>query len=147
MDANNPDLEIFRKQWQEEVTSRLKTKDQSYRGNKCSPYYLERSGNTTAKAALPPSEIPKEEAEPVDGISTQAYHDLEDKEDTIRSGKGRLSSHTSSQTPTEPTSALEHYEKAVEREDQGNLGDSLKLYRQAYRVIFDSKFQIRVKTS
>lgn len=34
----------------------------------------------------------------------------------------------------EPESALEHYEKAVERESQGNLGDSLNLYRKAFRV-------------
>ena len=35
---------------------------------------------------------------------------------------------------TEPRSALEHYEKAVERESQGSLGDSLALYRKAFKV-------------
>jgi F-box protein 9 len=35
---------------------------------------------------------------------------------------------------TEPVTALEHYEKAVEREAAGNLGDSLRLYRKAFRV-------------
>ena len=34
----------------------------------------------------------------------------------------------------EPRSALEHYERAVEKESQGNLGDSLSHYRQAYRL-------------
>lgn len=34
----------------------------------------------------------------------------------------------------EPSSALEHFEKAVEKEEQGSLGDSLSLYRKAYRV-------------
>ena len=34
----------------------------------------------------------------------------------------------------EPESALEHYEKAVERETQGQLGDSLDLYRKAFKV-------------
>jgi F-box protein 9 len=34
----------------------------------------------------------------------------------------------------EPRSALEHYEKAVERESQGSLGDSLNLYRKAFKV-------------
>ena len=33
-----------------------------------------------------------------------------------------------------PVSALDHYEKAVEREAAGNLGDSLHLYRKAFRV-------------
>lgn len=31
-------------------------------------------------------------------------------------------------------SALDHYEEAMEKEAQGNMGDSLKLYRKAYRV-------------
>jgi F-box protein 9 len=34
----------------------------------------------------------------------------------------------------EPTSALEHYERAVEYESQGNLGASLSHYRRAYRL-------------
>ena len=33
-----------------------------------------------------------------------------------------------------PVSALDHYEKAVERETVGKLGDSLQLYRKAFRV-------------
>jgi len=35
---------------------------------------------------------------------------------------------------SEPVSALDHYEKAVEREVAGKLGDSLNLYRKAFRV-------------
>ncbi|KAK9652699.1 hypothetical protein HCH54_002647 [Aspergillus fumigatus] len=34
----------------------------------------------------------------------------------------------------EPRSALEHFERAVEKEAQGNLGDSLHHYRKAYRL-------------
>ncbi|KND90928.1 hypothetical protein TOPH_04381 [Tolypocladium ophioglossoides CBS 100239] len=34
----------------------------------------------------------------------------------------------------ELVSALDHYEEAMEMEAQGNMGDSLKLYRQAYRL-------------
>ncbi len=34
----------------------------------------------------------------------------------------------------EPVSALEHYEKAVEREAAGSLGAALGLYRKAFRV-------------
>lgn len=36
--------------------------------------------------------------------------------------------------PGVPESALEHYEKAVEKETQGSLGESLSLYRKAFRV-------------
>lgn len=31
-------------------------------------------------------------------------------------------------------SALDHYEEAMEKEAQGNMGDSLQLYRKAYKV-------------
>lgn len=31
-------------------------------------------------------------------------------------------------------SALDHYEEAMEKEAQGNMGESLRLYRKAYRV-------------
>jgi F-box protein 9 len=31
-------------------------------------------------------------------------------------------------------SALDHFEEAMHKEGQGNMGDSLKLYRKAYRV-------------
>lgn len=34
----------------------------------------------------------------------------------------------------ELSSALEHFEKAVEKEELGSLGDSLRLYRKAFRV-------------
>ncbi|KAL3958395.1 hypothetical protein ACCO45_006557 [Purpureocillium lilacinum] len=42
-------------------------------------------------------------------------------------------------TPSSPSegrlvSALDHYEEAMEKEAQGSMGDSLKLYRQAYRL-------------
>lgn len=37
----------------------------------------------------------------------------------------------------EPVSALEHYELAVEKEGMGRLGESLTLYRKAFRVRID----------
>lgn len=41
---------------------------------------------------------------------------------------------TSVSVPGVPESALEHYERAVEKETQGSLGESLSLYRKAFRV-------------
>lgn len=35
---------------------------------------------------------------------------------------------------TNLVSALDHYEKAMEKEAEGNMGDSLQLYRKAYKV-------------
>jgi F-box protein 9 len=66
-----------------------------------------------------------------DDFVTQSFHDLDGPSDP-------KCQHAESSNPKtgsrEPRSALEHYEKAVERESQGNLGDSLDLYRKAFRV-------------
>lgn len=133
MAANNPDLETFRKQWQEEVTARLKGENRIPRDSNV-PILSVNGAISTVTALLPPGVVPQEDAEPVDGISPQTYHDLEDKEDARKLGWDGSGGHPSSQTSKEPKSALEHYEKAIEREDQGNLGESLGLYRQAFRV-------------
>lgn len=142
MEMNNPDLENFRRQWQEEVTARIKNKDQETSDDKNHAPSKE-SEDSAVKFTLPRVEVLGDEAETVDGISTQAYHDLEDQEDARNLGSGRLLSHPGTQIPKEPRSALEHYERAVEREDQGNLGDSLKLYRQAFRVRLYMRLVIR----
>ena len=48
----------------------------------------------------------------------------------------------------EPTSALEHFERAVEKEAEGNLGDSLSHYRKAYRVSYGRyEWQLRCQCS
>ncbi|KAL8930718.1 MAG: hypothetical protein Q9208_000259 [Pyrenodesmia sp. 3 TL-2023] len=133
MDTNNPDLENFRKQWQEEVTARLKGKGRALSRTK-PPGPSENVENSTATVALPHSVVPKDEPEPIDGISTQAYHDLDDNENGKRLASEPREAQSKSHTLHEPQTALEHYEKAIEREDQGNLGDSLKLYRQAFRL-------------
>ncbi|KAL8679686.1 MAG: hypothetical protein Q9186_004048 [Xanthomendoza sp. 1 TL-2023] len=118
MVENNPDLETFRKQWREEVTARSNAKGMIPNHSRPLTSH-ESSDRSKGKIDLPPSEVPNEEPETIDGISAQAYHDLENKEDAASK---------------EPQSALEHYEKATEREDQGNLGDSVNLYRKAYRL-------------
>lgn len=60
---------------------------------------------------LPPASAHASEGPPAD---TQAYGPAE--------------------PPKKLTSALDHYEEAMEKEAMGNMGDSLKLYRKAYRV-------------
>ena len=50
---------------------------------------------------------------------------------------GRTLDETEPQSATKEkglVSALDHYEEAMEKEASGNMGDSLKLYRKAYRV-------------
>ena len=120
------ELEDFRREWKEEVTAKSRVEDpvrarggiSSSPGRKARPQFPERR-----------------QLEDLDELARG--YDL----DHVRLGKGANAS-TSSPTGRTlskfegegPLSALEHYEKGVERETQGNLGDSLTHYRKAYRM-------------
>lgn len=136
MEGPNPELESFRRQWQEEVSSRSRGKQAS---NKSKPLRLEartydKGGRAGHRVIVPPSgEKPGDDDDHIEDLDVRAYHDVHGNEDgrilgDQESTAGEVNSNS------EPQSALEHYEKAVERETQGNLGDSLTLYRKAYRV-------------
>lgn len=136
----NSELENFRKQWKEEVTARSKGAFSNGDSKDARPLDSFKGGSATkqsSKAPAPSSwsftNLHKDE-ETWDGLQTQSYHDLENKDDARRLGEEGACIHPESHRTREPRSALEHYEKAVERETEGNLGDSLNLYRKAYRV-------------
>ncbi|KAL8666864.1 MAG: hypothetical protein Q9202_001104 [Teloschistes flavicans] len=133
MDTNNPDLESFRQKWQDEVNARSKSNAPRYRGHEAQAQ-PEKVTVSKPVNALPPSEVREQEVEPSPGISAQAYHDLEDKEDARRLGIDGSRDVPGDQAAEEPKSALEYYEKATERENQGKLGDSVDLYRKAFRL-------------
>ena len=103
------ELERFRRQWYEEVTARSKGASFS-------------SGSKTARAEQKIAGAGSSHAPPTLRIPHKEPREAND-------GSG-----THPSTRREPTSALEHYERAVERETEGNLGDSLGHYRKAYRV-------------
>ncbi len=136
MEGPNPELESFRRQWQEEVSSRSRGKQAS---EKSKPSRLEartydKGGRAGHRVTAPPSgEKPSDDDDHVEDLDVGAYHDVHGNEDgrTLGDQETTVGEVTSK---SEPQSALEHYEKAVERETQGNLGDSLTLYRRAYRV-------------
>jgi F-box protein 9 len=127
--ADNTELEYFRRQWREEVLRRTKPASTT----KPSPH----SASSTARQdRFPPSrhEVAdrKEDGDEEDpeqrnyGEFVQQVEQLSlqtEEEDTFQRASQR-----------EPRSALEHFEKAVQREAEGNLGDSLSHYRKAYRV-------------
>ena len=133
----NPELETFRKQWQEEVTARSKISSfTKQNGRSYGPLKREVENNESHQNTIPSASIRLNQFEEgsFDGAGGDGYHDLEDKDIRRRLGEAGEGVHPSNENDREPSSALEHYEKAVERESQGNLGDSLKLYRKAYRV-------------
>ncbi|RDA93270.1 hypothetical protein CP533_6478 [Ophiocordyceps camponoti-saundersi (nom. inval.)] len=58
----------------------------------------------------------------------------EDSDDCQRTSKADDSGSSLNFASNDLVSALDFYEAAMEKEAEGNMGDSLKLYRQAYRI-------------
>ena len=127
------ELEAFRRRWREEVTARnqrptlSETKLQREHG-------VQHRENTAVTAPLtgPSTARRKELNDFSEELEPKAYHDLPDKEEQLRLGtKGQDHERN---LYKEPSSALEHYERAVEKESQGNLGSSMQHYRKAFKV-------------
>ncbi|MCJ1294206.1 hypothetical protein MMC34_005763 [Xylographa carneopallida] len=139
-EETNEELERFRRQWREEVSARAKPGSSTQQiGPRPDPHQRS-STNLDQSIRIPPAPSivynskSDAEVEESDGYEPAAYHDLEDKDERRRLGEYGTGVHPSNDQIEEPQSALEHYEKAVERENQGSLGDSLSHYRKAYRV-------------
>jgi F-box protein 9 len=124
MEESNPELESFRQQWKAEVSA--KARNDGNKGTNSGPSKQHRRPAFNRLASAGPSRISDEtddREEPPRLTSFDGTSKTEGKEKNTQTEKSR-----------EPQSALEHYEKAVERETQGSLGDSLDLYRKAFRV-------------
>lgn len=131
----NPELETFRKEWQEEVTARSKRSFSSQGNKSASPSGPPKLGSGGVELKPPThSGLSRIDDAAHSTLETQCYHDQEDNDEARKLGGEGEGTHPSNRATQEPSSALEHYEQAVERELQGNLGDSLKLYWKAYRV-------------
>jgi len=136
MNSTEAELESFRRKWREEVSARTQ-------GKQPAPAVAAKptQASSSSKSQVQPSkssapELPANAwstSEEVDERQPFVHPNLGEKQ------HGRRLDETSAQAAAassskEPKSALEHYEKAVEREDQGVLGDSLTLYRKAFKV-------------
>lgn len=130
------ELERFRQQWQEEVVARSKGAASSSKSARparpARPPHRSSGATQTERAAAPIFHKPYREPEEGEESGEDDYHDLEDKDEARKLGEAGEGIHPSSRG--EPSSALEHYERAVERESVGSLGDSLNHYRKAFRV-------------
>jgi len=130
MAESNPDLESFREQWRREVAERSNAegnKDLRSKQSNAGPSRLPRKPPAPPRIAS--EKVPKpagDEDEP------EPIHRLDGSVDDVGEAPSK-----------EPQSALEHYEKAVERETSGNLGDSLDHYRKAFRL--DNKVDQKYK--
>ncbi|KAK3362656.1 hypothetical protein B0T25DRAFT_490736 [Lasiosphaeria hispida] len=134
-DETNPELESFREQWRAEVRARRPAtgSSQNNSGGDPSTGSTRAAGITEGPRKPPPPPTKK----PV----TQGHHD----EDYVQprafdaplhaaQGVSLETEKVLASSADEPVSALEHYEKAVETEAAGKLGDSLRLYRKAFRM-------------
>lgn len=130
--AGNPpkldsELESFRQQWRSELQSKKSVPE---------------SQDSRPKKAAPSSSKPSASAESSRPTGAKRSQ-VEDDEEYARSlsfdepappYSGRTLDQPAPKTVQEPVSALDHFEEAMEKEAIGNLGDSLKLYRKAFRV-------------
>ncbi|PNS21396.1 hypothetical protein CAC42_1175 [Sphaceloma murrayae] len=129
--ATEAELERFRQQWKEEVSTR-RTGPSSGAGSRPTPHTVPNRRKLSSGSKVP-APSGKVEAEAQDELEGRTFHDLPDQEEALKLGASDrgLSRPTASK---EPKTALEHYERAVENEAAGKLGESLQLYRRAFKL-------------
>lgn len=127
----NPELEFFREQWRAEVraknpagssSNKQASSNNSHAGPSRPPAAPAPPRPTTHLSSGKPKVIDTDE----DDVEPQVFDDLV----PVKPGP------TSDKDNGDLVTALDHYERAVEKESQGSLGDSLMLYRKAFRVRF-----------
>jgi F-box protein 9 len=141
MENTDSALEQFRRQWREEVSARVKDskKPQPRDHKEVSAGPSEHTD--VSRPRLPPTRLHPVVATKGDesaGSFRERRSDPQTSELSTKLDRWTLGTadddEFSGATSKEPESALEHYERAVEKESQGDLGDSLSHYRKAYRL-------------
>lgn len=138
-DESNPELESFRQQWRAEVQAKRAAPGSSKQQQQ--PQQQRATGPSRAQATTAPVTGPRgKPPQPAQKLPAQEQDDeyVQSRSFDEPAIAAQISSPEAARPKTaekgEPVSALEHYEKAVEKEAAGNLGDSLRLYRRAFRV-------------
>ena len=134
----NPDLEQFRRQWQEEVIARNRSsnsRNQEAKKSKPETATVPISSSEKQSQMLAFSDTRNHDGVREDHSGGFNFDDMDERAEARRLGASSGGLYSESHRSKEPVSALEHYERAVERESQGQLGESLVHYRKAYKVI------------
>jgi F-box protein 9 len=141
MDESSAALEQFRQQWKEEVSARSKQPDKKPQESR-SAERARRPSDVRVERPIhkPPTRHPAADIKD----DSDHYDDAGQKDASSSSMIQRIEGlsirhvddddFSAKASSKEPKSALEHFERAVEKESQGNLGDSLSHYRKAYRL-------------
>ncbi|ERF71832.1 hypothetical protein EPUS_01747 [Endocarpon pusillum Z07020] len=140
----NPDtaLEQFRRQWKEEVSARTKhARTRQTRNYDALRPWPSKPSEEQKPSILPSKHHPQPPSAAADVLETDILPGSQRKGPGVADPLSQLSLGDADDDDfsprgmaKEPKSALEHYERAVEKESQGNLGDSLSHYRKAYRL-------------
>jgi F-box protein 9 len=133
------ELESFREQWRAEVRSKVPSSQNDAQQTVAGPSTTQPRSQKAQKSHLPPKPPvasgkkveQQDEDEDEESVHPLSFDEPEPAVDSPSSSKAEMTESTENQ---DLSSALEHYEQAVEKEAAGNLGDSLRLYRKAYRV-------------
>lgn len=147
-EPSNPELESFRQQWRAEVSAKSNPGDSSRAQKSAQPPSkpTARRPSVVPRAPPRPSADAESDNEPSDEdgelVSAPPHH-ASFEISSARTAVEKDVEKFSGTAPKEPESALEHYEKAAEREAQGNLGDSLTHYRKAFRI--DDRVDLKYK--
>ncbi|CAN8100873.1 unnamed protein product [Discula destructiva] len=128
----NPELESFREQWRAEVRARKPFAPSSGPHPQSSSSTSHAGPAKKSAAPGPPRPTvhfgtgkPKVTDTDEDDVEPRAFDEPEPV---------KVVRQTEKENNGEPVTALDHYERAVEKETQGSLGDSLMLYRKAFRM-------------
>ncbi|KAK5114362.1 hypothetical protein LTR62_002614 [Meristemomyces frigidus] len=132
------ELEVFRQRWRDEVTARNRRPGVTDRVGLSAPQRAAKDIRAAAASASQPTAGPatarrKDASDFSEELEPKAYHDLPDKEEVLRLG-AEAQGHERAALFKEPSTALEHYEHAVDKETTGQLGDSIAHYRKAFRL-------------
>lgn len=126
------ELERFRQQWQEEVIRRRDAPPRP--APKARPQHA-RTASKDASLASHLGGPSRAQDHDNDGhYGTYDFDDMEAHEESRKVGTSGTGVHPESIPNRHPISALDHYEMAVVRETEGKLGESLDLYRKAFRL-------------
>ncbi|KAH3958646.1 hypothetical protein HBI56_208550 [Parastagonospora nodorum] len=131
------ELESFRQKWREEVTARTKGKapvSSATPANTGASSSKPRPSRSNAPDVSTSTHTRQKSVEEVDDVAPHVYQDLGEKQHGRRLDETATETAAALAASREPVSALEHYEKAVEKESEGRLGDSLSLYRRAFKL-------------
>jgi F-box protein 9 len=124
------ELERFRREWQEEVRARDRRVPEKQVPR---PQPSSSSSGNAYQASRPAPQPPKRGPEVDDRVGYN-FDNLEELEQNRTLGISGDGVHPEAAKRKEPTTALEYYERAVESETQGKLGESVAHYRRAFRL-------------